>query len=162
MKTLLLNLQTMFKDNEAIVNIVEKRNIVIGEINIDTLVPLNRFPFIIVDEAPDVPEEFVVTDVGRKGGESYQKLRGRIFHVTVKVAMRNNNKEDVLTGDDGILTLNDLVMDAIFQDERVGGRVERLDQAITVRKGQILFQGVFLGLVREMSLTYHTIDEYTY
>lgn len=162
-KTLLQNLQTLFKDNVTITEKVDKRNIVIGSDTIDLLVPYKRFPFIIIDESPDVPEEYRPTDAGRFSSGTYQKLRSRIFHIVVRIAVRLRDKNTALMGDDsGLLDIYDDVMDVIFQNPTVSGRTESLDQSITIRRAEILDGETFVGLGREINLTYYATDEYTY
>jgi hypothetical protein len=163
MKTLLQNLQALFKADGSIIDQVDERNIVIGSDSIDLLVPVNRFPFIVVDESPDTSEEFRVTDVGRISSGTYQKLRARVFHVVVRVAVKLRNKSTALLGEDvGLLDICDNVMDVIFANPKVSGRVESLDEAIIVRRATILDGEVFVGIGREISLTYYTTDEYTF
>ena len=163
MNTLLQNLKTIFKANSSILEYFQSRNIEIGRDVIDQLVSYNKFPFIIIDRAREgVGEEFTPTDVGRFSSTSgKQKLRNRIFHVSIYFAVRLRSKESALLGDEGLLEIYNTIMDVIFDNPTVNGRVEKLNESIQVNEAEIYQGETFLGLGREIILTYVTTDEYT-
>jgi hypothetical protein len=162
MKTLLQNLQTLFRADASVTSFVDSRNIRIGSDTIDQLVQNRRFPFVVVDEAPDVPEVYRPTDVGRWNSRSGpQPLRGRVFNIIVRFAVRIRSKDTALLGDEGILEINDVIMDVIFNNPTVSGRVEQLSEDITVRRAEVYSGNTFLGIAREVNLTYYGTDEYS-
>ena len=122
----------------------------IGADTIDTLVAYNRFPFVVIDRSSGVGMEFVTTDV--------YNLRRKYFHVSLRIAVRIRNKETALLGDTGLLQLTDDVLNAVFSDETVGGRVEKLDENITVEEADIVSGGTLLGLARTINLTYKVTE----
>jgi hypothetical protein len=148
MKTLLQNLKTILENDTTLQTKVKHYGI--GEDELETMVSLGRFPLIVVDRATGLGEEYIPTDS--------KDLRKRLFHVTVKIAVRIRKRETALLGEDGLLTLFDDVMTAIFSDETVSGRVHELEESITVDEASIISQGEFLGFARQINLTYMTVE----
>jgi len=147
MKTLLENMKTLLEEDATLSKKI--RYFGIGEDTLEQLIAYNRFPFVIIDRAEGVGEEYIPTDA--------KDLRKRLFHVTLKIAVRIRKKETALLGDDGLLAIYSDVMNAVFSDETVGGRVRRLSEEITVEEATISTEsGTTLGLGRQMNLTYMT------
>lgn len=148
MITLLQNLLTLLEEDSVLKTKV--RHFGIGEDTLEQFVSLKRFPFIIVDRAEGTGEEFIPSDTGQ--------LRKKLFHITVKIAVRLRKKETALLGDDGLLALYSDVMTAIFSDITVGDRVHDLEQGITVDEADIEEAGTFLGMGRQINLTYMIVE----
>jgi len=154
MRTLLENLQDLLQSDTVLSSMVDQRNITIGSETIDELVGVRRFPFIVVDRDINSGEAFFPTDAG-KG-----VLRARTFHVSVRIGVRSRSKTTSLMGTTGLLAIYDEVMRVIFSDPTVKGRVERLDENISVNEAEIYIGNTFFGLGREILLTYHTTEEF--
>jgi len=147
MKTLLENMKTLLEEDATLSKKI--RYFGIGEDTLEQLLAYSRFPFVIIDRAEGVGEEYIPTDA--------KDLRKRLFHVTLKIAVRIRKKETALLGDDGLLAIYSDVMSAVFSDETVGGRVRRLSEEITVEEATISTEsGTTLGLGRQINLTYMT------
>jgi hypothetical protein len=150
MKTLLQNLKALLEADATLANTVNHFGI--GETDVLENLSLRRFPWVVVDRATGIGEEYVPTDT--------EDLRKRVFHITVKLAVRNRKRETALLGDDGLLTLTDNVLNAIFGDETVGGRVRKLQEEITIDEADVIDpDGTVIGMGRQVNLTYMTLEE---